>query len=1076
MGRDVFISYARSTHRAWAEELYEALGGESGSAFLDTEFIEGGDRFPEKLADALLDARVVVAFVDEAYFRRWYCLWEMRTALAPFLALPIGATDAEKRAELTPLMLALPAAGGAPSEVQRLPPGVRTVNWHRADEVELLATMVRARVDATRETIGDRLARRGRRDATRAELVQESALPPPRNLQGVRLYPLERSPSLGKSFVGRADELWRIDFTLSTLRGETSGAALTGALEGGGGFGKTRLALEYVHRLGPVHFPGGIFWVDADASDERLEEQFHGILKTLRPEVPELVAFREQKRNAAQELSRALHDMSAEKPVLYVVDNVPEAPRGSAPKPLKTWCPAIGKVALLVTSRAKVSLGNEAVHPLQIETLSPDAAVMLLTEGVERARLDEAAWRKIADWVGHLPLSLELLNKAMRAGGLEPRELLAKAESTGPAKELDRQMDALREQVPEGQLRGITEALSVSYEKLSPEAQRLARLLAQLSREPVPVAVLDALGEEVAGRAARNALVARSFVTQVKGEGVPMFGVMHRVLADFLRSQSGDEVEELNTVVKALGAVLEFNACRDPGQWPLMNACRPHGEHAFGRLIQNGGSTIDALNSVNLGHSLGALLLNQGLLNQAEPLVRKVVDVATRELGELHVNTITSKTTLAEVLADRALFADARALLEDLLDVTRKRYGEVHPYTTLLMNNLSTVLIEQGELEGALKLQEDVIEILSQSPEPNSMGLAASFNNLANILKGQGKLREAREIQERLLGIYQKAQSSEHPDTLLAMNNLGTTLHSQGELPEARELLDKVASAQARILGGEHPNTLSAMNNLALVIADQGEFQKARELVEKVLAIRRRLLGEDHPDTLIALVNLASILFRMGDLSEALLLQERAHESFLRQLGSEHLDTLTLKINFSAMLRRRDSARARGLLSEVLEAARRTLSLNHPIAIEALYSLAVLSYEGGALTEAHELAEQSRAAAGRVRGESHPQTLASMYLLSQILAKQGAFQRARTMVKKVLDERVRSLGERHPDTTVTAWHLFLILDDLRDRKGQRSVFNHHLRWLISAPPESLRSDIRKIREELIQGLSERGEP
>lgn len=81
MSHPVFISYARSTSRQHAEALHRELGNLS---FFDTSDIETGEQFPEALVDALLDAKVVVVFVDERYFQRWYCRKELETTLKPF--------------------------------------------------------------------------------------------------------------------------------------------------------------------------------------------------------------------------------------------------------------------------------------------------------------------------------------------------------------------------------------------------------------------------------------------------------------------------------------------------------------------------------------------------------------------------------------------------------------------------------------------------------------------------------------------------------------------------------------------------------------------------------------------------------------------------------------------------------------------------------------------------------------------------------------------------------------------------------------------------------------------------------
>ncbi|MFL5353503.1 TIR domain-containing protein [Archangium sp.] len=88
-----------------------ALGGPGGQAFLDTTDIDVEEHFPRHLVEALFDARVVVLFVDEAYFQSWYCRWELRAALAPLLALAPGASKEEKQSALAHLVVALPPAG-----------------------------------------------------------------------------------------------------------------------------------------------------------------------------------------------------------------------------------------------------------------------------------------------------------------------------------------------------------------------------------------------------------------------------------------------------------------------------------------------------------------------------------------------------------------------------------------------------------------------------------------------------------------------------------------------------------------------------------------------------------------------------------------------------------------------------------------------------------------------------------------------------------------------------------------------------------------------------------------------------
>lgn len=86
---DVFVSYARSDNRpfspgaeGWVSavvRLLEEAAIEAESPmriFFDTQEIESGDYWEQKLRDALRSSRVLVAFVSPAYFRSSFCRWE----------------------------------------------------------------------------------------------------------------------------------------------------------------------------------------------------------------------------------------------------------------------------------------------------------------------------------------------------------------------------------------------------------------------------------------------------------------------------------------------------------------------------------------------------------------------------------------------------------------------------------------------------------------------------------------------------------------------------------------------------------------------------------------------------------------------------------------------------------------------------------------------------------------------------------------------------------------------------------------------------------------------------------------
>lgn len=270
MPHQVFLSYARSASRHHARAVYDALGGErEGLAFLDEEDIEPGERLPERIVNALLDARVVVIFAEPVYFTRWYCLLEFRLARTPFLKIldMQGASPELRERMVAPLVLALPQSG-TPPEVDRFPPIVQITNWPSVDAPADIASLVRQRLEKSSAPLRELLGEVGAASVL-ADVREAMRLPPAGPVAAIPRVPRPMKPSIGDAFVGRADELWRIDDLLVTRSaGISATAAPVGAIEGGGGIGKTQLALEYVHRFGPKRFPGGLFWIDAEADSQ----------------------------------------------------------------------------------------------------------------------------------------------------------------------------------------------------------------------------------------------------------------------------------------------------------------------------------------------------------------------------------------------------------------------------------------------------------------------------------------------------------------------------------------------------------------------------------------------------------------------------------------------------------------------------------------------------------------------------------------------------------------------------------------------------------------------------------------
>jgi tetratricopeptide (TPR) repeat protein len=861
MPHPVFISYARQANRTHAQALAAKLGD---LAFLDTTAIDDGDHFPHHLLDGILDASIVVIFATQAYTASRFCRLEMRLALA-------GGDAAGSH-----LVLALGEAPGAVLEA--MPTTVATQSWPPAEATDRLHALVHRLLQNRPPPIRDRLTTHEAQKLS-AAFLEESNLEPPHSLQGTvhSLPPGVAGQSIGARFVGRADLLRSIHRVLQEGTGGV--AQLTSRLTAAGGFGKTRLAIEYLYRYS-TRYPGGIFWVNAASSD--IEGEFWRVLSALDPNVPDLAVMRAQRRNVRSELERALHQIA--QPALYVIDNIPEAPPGSDPPPIADFCPALGAVAVLATSRQDTREAH--VKQIPIDTLERDPAILLLTDNVPgSAALSWADWGRIAAWVGDLPIALDLLNACLALSSITPSNLLQRAvgRASRPVRELDRLRDALRGQVPKDAVRGITEAFSISFENLDGPTQQAVQLLAQLAPAPVPEAFMEALPGDLKSPAIRTALRGRHFVT---GGGGLSFGVMHRLMVDFLRSAAEASAPELlEQACIVLSQIMPPDRCEDPLHWPVMRLCRPHAEALFARAATAAAASENGL-------AAAFLASKQGDHAGARRLQQRVLEVRTRVLGEKHPDTLTAMNNLAGTLSAQGDHPGARRLQERVLEAMTRVLGEEHPATLTSMSNLAHTLREQGNRTGARRLQERVLEARIRLLGEEHRDTLAAKNNLALTLYELGDYAGAQRLQERVLEASTRLLGEEHPHTLTSMANLALALGAQGGHAGAGRLEQRVLEAMTRVLGEEHPDTLTSMNNLAGTLRAQGDLPAARRHHEHALAAMTRVLGEEHPDTLRSMYNLAVTVAAQGDRAGALRLLRQCLYARRKVFGENHPDTV----------------------------------------------------------------------------------------------------------------------------------------------------------------------------------------
>ncbi|MFG3816918.1 tetratricopeptide repeat protein [Limnothrix redekei] len=724
---------------------------------------------------------------------------------------------------------------------------------------------------------------------------------PPNNL---KVYGLTRD-----RFVGRDADLARLDELLQTQ----TQVAIAG-VSGLGGVGKSELALQYAREhLGD--YPGGVVWLRAAAA------------------CGELVAFAQPRWFAQEDLThldtpekqaafcQAHWPKTADDPpgrVLLILDDVTDFA-----DQVKGF-PVVGdRFRVLFTSRER---WLDQRSRLDLGVLEPPDALTLLSNfvGQDRIAAEQATAEKLCEWLGYLPLGLELVGSYLAA---DPELSLAKMQQRLDQKRLAAK--ALT-QVPATTTaeRGVAAAFELSWQALSQEAQRLAVLLGCFGAAPVLWAWVQGClpnDDEEELEAARAELVRLSLLERL-GDG--QYG-LHPLIREFFAAQRAGWPEggalqqaflgQMVSVAKTVPSTVTLaDLARTRPAWPHLAtaaaasneiadedsigpfvalAWLAEGQGLWDKAEQYYSDCLSVTESrfgtdhpatANILNNLAVLYKSQGRYKVAELLHQQSLEIKEQVLGADHPHTATSLNNLANLYESQGRYEAAESLYRRSLGIDEKVYGPDHPVVATSLNNLAGLYQLQGQYEAAEPLLQRSLEIWEQVLGSNHTHTATCLNNLANLYLSQKKYEAAEPLLRRSLEIWGQVLRTNHTHTATCLNNLAGLYQLQGRYEAAEPLLQRSLEIWEQVLGTDHPNTATCLNNLANLYYSQGRYEAAEPLYRRSLEIRERLLEANHPDTAISQGNLGQLYMALERYSEAESLLLLAFKTFQGALNSDH--------------------------------------------------------------------------------------------------------------------------------------------------------------------------------------------
>jgi DNA-binding SARP family transcriptional activator len=643
-------------------------------------------------------------------------------------------------------------------------------------------------------------------------------------------------PAGTTGFVGRADDLRRLDILLTERNDPAGTAPPVVVVAGMAGVGKTALAVHWAHRVAD-RFPDGQLYVDLRGYAatppvrpiEALRQLLHGLGV-------------EQVPVGLEEAGALYRSLTADRRMLILLDNAATADQV---RPLLPGGPAC---LVAVTSRDRLGglVASHGARRLVLGPLDPDEAAALLAEviGATRVEAEAEAAADLARACAYLPLALRIaaanladdphqrISSQVRA--LQAGDRLAALEIEGDA-------DA-----------AVRAAFDASYDRLAAPDRQLFRLLGLVPGPHFTAAAAAAVGasDPERARATLGRLAAAHLVDQYLPGRYRLHDLLRLYAAE--RAREVDEEERRAATRRLLDHYLHT---ADQAAWLL------YPEKVRLPLPGSGDRTGTALFS-DRTHALEWLDTETPNLVAA---VRHAAEHGPRPLAWLLADTLrgyfwlrvpaaswleVAEAGLAAAAAEGDLRAHAAAQLSlGDLHWHRTHYPEaIEHYTTAMrcaqqagwaegeavaLDNLGLAYWRSDRLPAAVDHLTRSLAVVRRTGW--RAGERSVLANLGAVSAESGMLQDAADHFAAALALL--PDSAAGPAGIL--DGLGEISRYQGRLDEALARLTRALGMFREV--GNRGGQADTLRNLVMVHCDAGCYDLALRLASEALELARQI-------------------------------------------------------------------------------------------------------------------------------------------------------------------------------------------------------------------------------------------
>jgi tetratricopeptide (TPR) repeat protein len=697
--------------------------------------------------------------------------------------------------------------------------------------------------------------------------------------------------SIGDLFKGRDEILGRLKKEL----GESKATAITQGIQGLGGIGKTRLAIEFGWWALQNKKYRCVFFVGSETP-----ERINASLASLAGE--KILGLAGQKED--EQISSVMRWLKENDGWLMIFDN---ADSEDVATQVEDLLPQLSSGRVIITSR--YTRWSGAVSPQTLGLLEPDKAKEFLLQRTKGRRIetdkDEQVAGQLAKEVGFLPLALEQIGAYIAHNKCSLAEYL-------------NQWQSEREQVLQWyNKRQMQYDVSVAvtwqrtFEQLNPSAIALLRISSFLAPEMILIDMFEKsagiLDESVKLLCKEMEIKAPKFNLKESLSDLSAYSMLtreekgftiHRIVQEVLRSRIPHEhkrawIEMALRIVNDYAPTDSF----DVRTWPILDVLRPHAEI----IAETADKEKITEPTARLMSVLGTYLHYKGLYDKSERWKRRALTIDEQSLGKDHPDVARDLNNLAQLYKATNRLKEAEPLMKRALAIDEASFGKDHPDVAIDLNNLALLYQDTNRLKEAEPLMKRALAIGEASLGKDHPKVAIRLNNLAQLYKATNRLKEAEPLMKRALAIDEASFGKDHPDVAIDLNNLAQLYQDTNRVSEAEPLMQRVVKIFEKSLGENHPNVAAALNNLAQLYKATNRLKEAEPLYKRVVDIFEKSLGPEHPNIATALNNLAALYKATDRLKEAEPLMRRALKIFEDSLGPDHPSTIIVRNNLEAL-------------------------------------------------------------------------------------------------------------------------------------------------------------------------------